>query len=200
MQPTNHIILFLSAVLFLFSIGCKKTPKGNSYLPKSQGGIVGNNNLLANNNSGKIENQGAVVSREGNVEELSGLESFENLLMDRNIFATETVYFGFDRTEPEAGDSDKVTAVADALSNSPKNKILVEGHCDERGTEEYNRALGERRALTIRDILVEKGISPDRIRTMTFGEDRPADPNLTETAYRLNRRSEFVLLTPKPGT
>ncbi len=188
------------AVIFLFSVGCKKTPKGNSYLPKSKGGIVGKSNLLANNNSGKIETQEGVVSREGNIGEPSGLEGFENLLMDRDIFATQTVYFGFDRTEPKPEDSDKVTAVADALSNSPKNKILVEGHCDERGTEEYNRALGERRALTIRDILVEKGISPNRIRTMTFGEDRPADPNLTETAYRLNRRSEFVLLTPKPGT
>ena len=90
-------------------------------------------------------------------------------------------------------------AVAEALSNNPENKILVEGHCDERGTEEYNRALGERRALSIRDILVEKGISPDRIRTMTFGEDRPADPSLSETTYRLNRRGEFVLLTPKSG-
>ena len=153
----------------------------------------------ANNNSEKIENQGTVVSREGNIEELSGLESFENLLMDRNIFATQTVYFGFDRTEPEAGDSDKVTAVADALSNSPKNKILVEGHCDERGTEEYNRALGERRALSVRDRLVELGVSGDRIRTMSLGEDRPADPSFTEDAFQANRRGEFVLLTPKPG-
>tara|TARA_B100001250_G_C19747448_1_gene766025 strand:+ start:853 stop:1455 length:603 start_codon:yes stop_codon:yes gene_type:complete len=200
MKSANYITLFLLTVVFVFSVGCKKTPKGNSYLPKSKGGIVGKSNLLANNNSGKIEAQGQVVSSEGNIGELSGLEGFENLLMDRDIFATQTVYFGFDRTEPTLGDSDKVTAVADALSNSPKNKILVEGHCDERGTEEYNRALGERRALTIRDILVEKGISPNRIRTMTFGEDRPADPNLTETAYRLNRRGEFVLLTPKPGT
>ena len=89
--------------------------------------------------------------------------------------------------------------MAEALSSSPQNKVLVEGHCDERGTEEYNRALGERRALGIRDILLEQGVSADRIRTMTLGEDRPADTNLTETAYRLNRRGEFVLLTPKPG-
>ena len=119
--------------------------------------------------------------------------------MNRDIFASQTVYFGFDRTEPISEDSEKVTAVANALYGSPKTKILVEGHCDERGTEEYNRALGERRALSIRDILVDKGISPNRIRTMTFGEDRPTDPNLTESAYRLNRRGEFVLLTPKPG-
>ena len=200
MKAANYITLFLLAFVFVFSAGCKKTPKGNSYLPKSKGGMVGKSNLLANNNSGKIAPQDQVVSREGNIGEISGLEGFENLLIDRDVFAAQTVYFGFDLTEPGLEDSDKMTAVADALSNSPKNKILVEGHCDERGTEEYNRALGERRALAIRDILVEKGISPKRIRTITFGEDRPADPNLTETAYRLNRRGEFVLLTPKPGT
>ena len=200
MNATNYITLFLLAFVFVFSAGCKKTPKGNSYLPKSKGGMVGKSNLLANNNSGKIAPQDQVVSREGNIGEISGLEGFENLLIDRDVFAAQTVYFGFDLTEPGLEDSDKMTAVADALSNNPKNKILVEGHCDERGTEEYNRALGERRALAIRDILVEKGISPKRIRTITFGEDRPADPNLTETAYRLNRRGEFVLLTPKPGT
>ncbi|MEC7881437.1 MAG: OmpA family protein, partial [Verrucomicrobiota bacterium] len=155
--------------------------------------------LSGNNKSGKIKAQEPVVSSEGNIEGLTGREGFDNLVVDREMFAAQTGYFGFDRTELKSEDANKVVAVAEALSNSPENKILVEGHCDERGTEEYNRALGERRALSIRDILVEKGISPDRIRTMTFGEDRPADPSLSETAYRLNRRGEFVLLTPKSG-
>jgi outer membrane protein OmpA-like peptidoglycan-associated protein len=198
MKPKNFIILFLSAIVILFTIGCKKTLKENTYLPKLKGGFIGENNFLVNNNGEKIEAQNQVFSNEGNIDGLSGLAGFDNLLMNRDVFASQTVYFGFDRTEPVLENSEKVTAVADALSDSPKNKILVEGHCDERGTEEYNRALGEKRALSIRDILVEKGISPNRIRTMTFGEDRPADPNLTESAYRLNRRGEFVLLTSKP--
>ena len=79
-----------------------------------------------------------------------------------------------------------------------QNKILVEGHCDERGTEEYNRALGERRALSVRDRLVELGVGADRIRTMSLGEDRPADPGFSGDAYQANRRGEFVLLKPKP--
>ena len=77
--------------------------------------------------------------------------------------------------------------------------FTIEGHCDERGTEEYNRALGERRALSVRDALAGLGVSADRIRTMSFGEDRPADPGLNEAAYSRNRRGEFILLKPKPS-
>jgi len=73
--------------------------------------------------------------------------------------------------------------------------MRVEGHCDERGTEEYNRALGERRALSIRDVLVQQGISPTRITTESWGEDRPATEGETESAFTENRRGEFVLLT-----
>ena len=119
--------------------------------------------------------------------------------LDLDAMWDNTVWNDIESVADAGYEVEKVTAVANALYGSPKTKILVEGHCDERGTEEYNRALGERRALSIRDILVDKGISPNRIRTMTFGEDRPTDPNLTESAYRLNRRGEFVLLTPKPG-
>jgi peptidoglycan-associated lipoprotein len=72
----------------------------------------------------------------------------------------------------------------------------VEGHCDERGTEEYNRALGERRALAVRDYLMNLGIDGDRIFTISYGEDLPAADGHDENAYRLNRRAEFVLLRP----
>ena len=104
---------------------------------------------------------------------------------------------GFDRSEIHPDDDSKVGAVASALAQSPQNKVLIEGHCDERGTEEYNRALGERRALSVRDRLVELGVGADRIRTMSLGEDRPADPGFSEDAYQANRRGEFVLLKPK---
>ena len=183
-----------------FFVGCKKTDKPNTYLPGIKGGgTTGNGGGSEPGQGGKIGVESGVTSTDGGEFDLTGLEDFENMLMDREAFAAQTVYFGFDRSEIKPSDADKVDAVAEALTGSPQHKILVEGHCDERGTEEYNRALGERRALSIRDILVERGISADRIRTMTLGEDRPADTSLTESAYRLNRRGEFVLLTPKPG-
>ena len=200
MKPTNYIPITLASLVMAFSVGCKKTDKPNTFLPSIKGGgTTGNGNESETGQGGKIGEEGGVTSTDGGEVGLTGLEDFENMLTDREAFAAQTVYFGFDRSEIEPGDTDNVNAVAEALSSSPQNKVLIEGHCDERGTEEYNRALGERRALSIRDILVERGVSADRIRTMTLGEDRPADPSLTESAYRLNRRGEFVLLTPKPG-
>ena len=200
MKPANYFSIALAILAMAFSVGCKKTEKPNTFLPGIKGGATtGKGNSPETGQGGKIGHQGSVTSTEGGEVNLTGLEDFENMKMDREAFAAQTVYFGFDRSEIEPGDANNVTAVAEALSSSPQNKVLVEGHCDERGTEEYNRALGERRALSIRDILLEQGVSADRIRTMTLGEDRPADPSLTETAYRLNRRGEFVLLTPKPG-
>ena len=200
MKPTNYISITLAALVMAFSVGCKKTDKPNTFLPSIKGGgTTGKGNESETGQGGKIGVEGGVTSTDGGEVGLTGLEDFENMLIAREAFAAQTVYFGFDRSEIEPGDTDNVNAVAEALSSSPQNKVLIEGHCDERGTEEYNRALGERRALSIRDILVERGVSADRIRTMTLGEDRPANPSLTESAYRLNRRGEFVLLTPKPG-
>ena len=200
MKPANYIALIMASLVMVVSVGCKKTEKPNTFLPAINGaGTTGNGSSTATSEGGKIGEEGGVTFTDGSEVNLTGLEDFENMQMDREAFAAQTVYFGFDRAEIQPGDADKVNAVAEALSGSPQNKVLVEGHCDERGTEEYNRALGERRALSIRDSLVERGVSADRIRTMTLGEDRPADPSLTESAYRLNRRGEFVLLTPKPG-
>ena len=120
--------------------------------------------------------------------------------MDRDTLAAQTVYFEVDRSEIHPDDLGKVEAVAGILAQDAQNKVLIEGHCDERGTEEYNRALGERRALSVRDALSGLGVSADRVRTMSYGEDRPADPGLNDAAYSRNRRGEFVLLKPKPGS
>jgi peptidoglycan-associated lipoprotein len=70
--------------------------------------------------------------------------------------------------------------------------VLIQGHCDERGTVEYNLALGEKRAKAARDYLVDLGISADRIRTISYGEERPANPGHDESAWSQNRRAEFV--------
>jgi peptidoglycan-associated lipoprotein len=77
--------------------------------------------------------------------------------------------------------------------------VEVDGHCDERGTEEYNRALGERRALALREELISLGVDPNRIDTVSYGKDRPAETGHDEAAWRKNRRGEFLLETP-PGT
>jgi len=73
-------------------------------------------------------------------------------------------------------------------------KILIEGHCDERGTEEYNMALGEKRAKSTFDYLVSLGISPDRIKTISFGKSQPLDLGHNEIAWQKNRRAQFTVI------
>ncbi|MBI2925668.1 MAG: peptidoglycan-associated lipoprotein Pal [Verrucomicrobia bacterium] len=120
------------------------------------------------------------------------------MLGDRQKFKEQTVYFDFDRAAVRPAEKTKVEFVATYLKGNPTNKLRVEGHCDERGTEEYNRALGERRALSLREYLINLGIGADRIITISYGEDRPAVPGQDESAWSKNRRGEFVLLLPKP--
>lgn len=128
---------------------------------------------------------------------LAGLEEFEGMLADRAALSAHTVHFDFDSAVVKRSELPHVEAVAAALKADPTVKLLIEGHCDERGTEEYNRALGERRALALREALVKRGIAPERIRTISYGEDRPVDPGHNEEAWAKNRRGEFLVLRPK---
>lgn len=102
------------------------------------------------------------------------------------------VYFDYDSyaLRPDALSTLKINAdiFTSQLSSS---YIQVEGHCDERGTQEYNLALGEKRALAARDYLIKMGVSGDRIITISYGEEVPADPGSNESAWALNRRCEF---------
>ncbi|UCC79462.1 MAG: peptidoglycan-associated lipoprotein Pal [Candidatus Zixiibacteriota bacterium] len=106
-----------------------------------------------------------------------------------------TVYFDYDRFEltPEA--LDIMSANADHLWNKPLKVVLIEGHCDERGTEEYNLALGEKRARAVRDYLVKYGINPERISVISYGESTPADYGHGEKAWAKNRRAQFTVLS-----
>ena len=201
MSSLKQVGLVVAAFMAATSTGCKTQPKNITPIPGSNGSVAGAGSLLDRDNSGTLNGGGDVVTidESGNIG-LSDLDEFENMLMDRAALAAQTVYFELDRSEIHPDDLGKVEAVAGILAQDAQNKVLIEGHCDERGTEEYNRALGERRALSVRDALSGLGISADRVRTMSFGEDRPADPGLNDAAYSRNRRGEFVLLKPKPGS
>jgi peptidoglycan-associated lipoprotein len=109
------------------------------------------------------------------------------------IFKAYTVHFDFDSSAVKSGEKSKVAAVADYLKSHPQDALEVDGHCDERGTEEYNRSLGERRALALREQLVTLGIEPGLIDTVTYGKDRPLQPGHDESAWKQNRRGEFLL-------
>ncbi len=129
---------------------------------------------------------------------LAGMEEFEGMLKDREAFKAFTAYFDYDRYAVKSGEKGKLEAVAKYFRSNREDKLLIEGHCDERGTEEYNRSLGERRAMALREYLIRLGVGADRIITRSYGEDQSADPGHNEAAWSKNRRGEFVLLKPKP--
>jgi peptidoglycan-associated lipoprotein len=116
---------------------------------------------------------------------------------NREEFAAQTVYFDFDKSVIKPGEVGKLEEVARRMKANFVGKALrIEGHCDERGTEEYNRALGDRRALSVREKLVSLGLDPEMLPTITFGEEKPADAGHDDAAWRKNRRAELILLSP----
>jgi len=201
MTSLKQVGLVLAALMAATSTGCKTKPKNITPIPGGNASVAGSGSLLGRDSSGTVNGGGDVVTvdQSGNIG-LSDLGEFENMLMDRDALAAQTVYFEVDRSEIHPDDLGKVEAVAGILAQDAQNKVVGEGHCGGRGTEEYNRALGERRALSVRDAVAGLGVSADRVRTMSYGEDRPADPGLNDAAYSRNRRGEFVLLKPKPGS
>ncbi|HIJ20120.1 MAG TPA: peptidoglycan-associated lipoprotein Pal, partial [Deltaproteobacteria bacterium] len=110
------------------------------------------------------------------------------------VFESENVYFEFDKSDltPEAQAILKKKAAF--LQQNPNLALLIEGNCDQRGTIEYNLALGERRANAAQRFLMALGISEDRLKTISYGKERLADPANNPVAWSLNRRDSFKLL------
>lgn len=103
----------------------------------------------------------------------------------------ETVYFDYNAFTLSAEARQAIARNATRLKANPTVKITVEGHCDERGSDEYNLALGERRALAVKGYLVALGVSENHVTTVSYGEERPAVAGHDESAWAKNRRSEF---------
>ena len=103
------------------------------------------------------------------------------------------VFYALDGADLDEAGRATVTANAALLRRYPAWVVTVEGHCDERGTAEYNLALGERRAVAVKTYLVSLGIAPDRVRTVSYGKEFPFDPGHNEGAWSQNRRAHFVI-------
>jgi peptidoglycan-associated lipoprotein len=174
--------------LTLATVGCRNhKPYGVTPIPNGRGGLV--------NNPGPGDTMG---NPPGGGQQ-TDIASFEGMAMDRAALASYTIHFAYDSAAVRDREQANLQAVASALNSNPGTKLLIEGNCDERGTEEYNRALGERRALAARQALAKMGVDPARVRTISYGKDKPADPGHDESAWSQNRRDDFVLLHPKTG-
>lgn len=103
----------------------------------------------------------------------------------------EAIHFDYDSAVVRQADRAGLEEIAKWCKENPDKKIMVGGHCDERGTLEYNRALGQRRAAAARDYLVRLGASAKQVGTVSYGEEKPADPAHNDEAWAKNRRDEF---------
>ena len=144
---------------------------------------------LAGCQTTKTETQSSAAAPTGSEFEEGAVTPSEGMTSMAGLGA---VYFDFDRYDIRADAKPTLRANADAiLANGGGGVITVEGHCDERGSEEYNLALGDRRASGVKRYLVDLGVPSSRLRTVSFGEAKPAVVGHDESAWRYNRRSEF---------
>ena len=111
------------------------------------------------------------------------------------LFAREVMdaYFDYDKADVSADARTALTQTGQFLRSYPQIKVALEGHCDERGSTEYNLALGDRRAQAAKDFLVSLGIAADRIQTVSYGKERPFCSTHDEACYKQNRRAHFVM-------
>jgi peptidoglycan-associated lipoprotein len=107
--------------------------------------------------------------------------------------ALKPIHFDFDKSTIRPGDAKVLDASADWLREHPGYILLIEGHCDERGTNEYNLALGERRAKAAMSYLASRGVRAERVSTISYGEERPACTDANESCWTRNRRAQFLV-------
>jgi peptidoglycan-associated lipoprotein len=195
MKPIRFTnILVLGLVLTLAASGCRKHPWGvtdiHGRTGQAGGGGDNNQNALGSDTNG--------VSSASTGIPANPADSHQGWTENAEPLKANTVHFAFDSSVVKDSEKGNVTAVADYLKSHAEAAVKIEGHCDERGTAEYNRSLGERRASALRESLVAAGIEASRVDTISYGFDRPVDPGHNEAAWSKNRRGEFIVLTP-PG-
>lgn len=210
MKSNTLITLLVIAVLAASgAIGCRKKPSRLTNIPgltgrpgdtEPTGPKLGDATGLNNANNMGNTGIGTADLNDPNKQGVrpSGM-NFDNWTPDAARFAAETVKFDFDKSNIKPSELPKIRAVFDAMKSMPGKAVKVEGNTDNRGTEEYNRALGERRALSVREELVKMGLNPEMVPTISYGEDKPADPANNDAAWARNRRADFILLTPPGG-
>jgi peptidoglycan-associated lipoprotein len=211
MKITSPITLITVAfmVLSLGLTGCKTKPQRTTTL-SDQGhpGLTGNIRSpgIDNGRSLNLGNAGTESATAATPSNLGANDTgtpqtsrnFDDWIADADTFKDQTVYFDYDKANVRPSEIGKLKEVASRMKTSFQGKALrIEGHCDERGTEEYNRTLGDKRAQAIRELLASEGVDPTMIPTITLGEDKPADPGHNEAAYAKNRRGALILLSAR---
>ena len=163
---------FISIFMVLFVAACATTPKDS-----------------ADSSGSGSSSSGSDVSSEGTITETTGSGIISGSQEDLIVNVGDRVFFGYDSSDL---DSDALELLQDQVAWLKQNSdvtVTIEGHCDERGTREYNLALGEKRAQAVKNYLIGLGINPDRVSTISYGKERPAVVGSNDGAWAQNRRS-----------
>ena len=165
------------------ALACATTGCRYDKAQKETAGTAGDGSIEASNIATDGDMSGSLDS--------IGENKFEDMFEKCTDVDFTPVYFGFDSTVVPQGELGKVETVAQHLQSNPTRVVVIEGHCDERGSNEYNLSLGESRAQIVQNYLVQNGIAANRIQTRSFGEEKPANSGHDEGAWAQNRRGEF---------
>ena len=166
----------ISTFLVLFVAACATKPKDS-----------------ADSSGSGSSSSGSDISSEGTITETSGSGIVSGSQEDLIVNVGDRVFFGYDSSDL---DSDALELLQDQVAWLKQNSdvsVTIEGHCDERGTREYNLALGEKRAQAVKNYLIGLGINPDRVSTISYGKERPAVVGSNDGAWAQNRRSVTIV-------
>src|ERR1051325_923918 len=179
MKLTRLAQVLIIGLALTLAAGCRKGPGMVNHIPGSK---YGSPDVPKGDSSGKIN------ETSNPADSVSGIKSNDpnshaGWTEDAEIFKANTVHFEFDSSVVKASEKSNVSAIASHLKSDSAAAVRVEGHCDERGTAEYNRSLGERRAQAIRTELVGLGVDATRVDTMSWGFEHPVENGHSESAW-----------------
>ncbi len=184
----STVMMALTVALAIAACGCRYDK------PRSRGGAGAGSDAALEATDIAPDVEGVNVAEEGLLSDVNTAgKNFEGLYKRCSDVVFAPVYFGFDSTVVPQGELGKIEAVSAHLAEHPNRVVVVEGHCDDRGSNEYNLSLGENRAIIVRNYLVQNGVAADRIQTRSYGEERPSVVGEGEGAWSKNRRGEFVI-------
>lgn len=196
MKVSSRLVLIAAAATAALAAGaCKKKPTPAPTPVVNQDSINAANarrDSIARADQARRDSLAREQSRADSI--ARERQRHDQMLADARTTITTPVYFDFDKSELTPDDISKLDAKIPLLNANPDLRIRVSGHTDSRGSDEYNMALGQRRAASAKRYLTQHGIAATRIETVSFGEERPAATGTDEASMAQNRRSEFEII------
>ena len=181
--------LALAVLVIFFTAACSKTKISSEPVTMPTAEEEAARRAEEEARKRELERQKALAEEDLKEESLT----IERAQDDKTSFENEDIYFDFDSIQLSPQAQEILTKKGKWLRDNPAATVTIEGHCDNRGTNEYNLALGEGRAQSAKTFLMDLGVDVSKLRTISYGEERPLDPQQTESAWAKNRRAHFVI-------